>query len=1053
MCSLIYQVAWQREFRLIFGASTAASAAVIAIFIGGLGIGSLVLGRRADESRAPLRLYGRLELWIALSAAATPLLFLLARGLYVAMGGSVTLGPVLATALRLFLASLILLLPTFLMGGTLPAAARSIEPDEDRGRTLVGLLYGINTLGAVTGSLISTFLLLETFGTRLTLWLAAVVNTGIALIAMSGVVRGREGTGAMDGAARTEEEAAATSSRRKGRSRAASPDRSASAQSVQAVQSASPLRPASAPPASFVLLAAGVVGFVFFLMELVWYRMLGPILGGTVFSFGLILAVALGGVGIGGVLYALRGRDRTPTLAGFAVTCLLEAFLIALPYAFGDRIAVWAGRARMEAGGFGEVVAGWGMVASFVILPAALVAGYQFPMLIGLLGQGAHRLGRQLGLAYAANTAGSILGALAGGFGLLPLLTAPGCWMAATGLLALLGAAAALLAFRAEPRRRALVPTPVLAGAVCASFLMPGPTAAWRHSAIGAGREKIPPGWGNKLDDWLNYRRRAILREAEGIESSVAMQGSNGLNLIVNGKSDSNIKGDAQTVVWLGLLGSILHPEPKSALVIGLGTGATAGWLADVPSIEQVDVVELEPSTADVARACAAANRNVLDNPKIRMLWGDAREVLLTSERQYDIIVSEPSNPYRAGIASLFTREFYQAALARLTEDGLFLQWTQSYEIDDQTLGTIYATLLTAFPEVETWMLVPTDLCFVSSRRPVAHDGPRLKARLESEPYRGALRAAWRATTVEAFAGHYVGGTLLARTVAGTTTRINTDDRTIIEFGFARNVGVAWLQHDVALRETARRLGTDRLPLAGLELDAERVGDEHFAVYTCFGTPPKPLSYLTPGQQRRMEAHAHFTEQRLRECLAAWSGQPLAPESVTELAMLAWSLADQGDAKAEDLIARLRSLQPTEAEAVRAHLLYRQGRHGEAAAALVKTYTDLRQDPWAWNRIIQSTFADADGLVSAKPELASALFDALREPFAIHSLNEARIGLLLWIGRHVDRKRVVSVFHELEPHIPWTEEVLKFRADCYRVLNDPLAARAQKDLLTFRGRR
>src|SRR5262249_54668603 len=178
---------------------------------------------------------------------------------------------------------------------------------------------------------------------------------------------------------------------------------------------------ASAAPPAFVLTAAAVSGFAFLLMELVWYRMLAPLLGGSSFTFGLILAVALLGVGLGGALYAFRPVDRPATLAGFALTCALEAVLVAVPFALGDRVAFLAILLRpLSALGFYGLVLGWAGVATVVVLPAALVAGVQFPMLIALLGRGGAQVGRHVGQAYARDPVGAVAGPLAGGGGRPP---------------------------------------------------------------------------------------------------------------------------------------------------------------------------------------------------------------------------------------------------------------------------------------------------------------------------------------------------------------------------------------------------------------------------------------------------------------------------------------------------------------------------------------------------------------------------------------------------------------------------------------------------------
>src|SRR5688572_12991509 len=173
---------------------------------------------------------------------------------------------------------------------------------------------------------------------------------------------------------------------------------------------------------------------------------------------------------------------------------------------------------------------------------------------------------------------------------------------------------------------------------------------------------------------WTNSVRRTLLADAEGRESSIALLRDDDLGLIVNGKSDGSARRDAGTQVMAGMVAALLHPQPRTAMIVGLGTGTTAGWLAEVPSMQRVDVVELEPAVIRMAREYAAVNRDALDNAKVHVESGDARETLLVSRARYDIIFSEPSNPYRAGVASLYTREFYQAASARSEEHTSELQ-------------------------------------------------------------------------------------------------------------------------------------------------------------------------------------------------------------------------------------------------------------------------------------------------------------------------------------------------------------------------------------------
>jgi spermidine synthase len=1022
-CALAYQVAWTRGFRLTFGASTAASAAVLAVFMGGLGLGGWLLGPRADRHPRPLLFYAALEALVAALAAASPLLMAGISAVYLALGGTVVLGTWGGTAVRLALAALVLLPPTVLAGGTLGAAARSVESADDLRRRGTALLYGVNTLGALAGCVATTFLLLEALGTRATLWTAAALNLAIAAAAAA-LARGRPPLPAS--AAVPEVEAAGT--------------------------------PEAAPaPARFVLLAAAIVGFAFFLMELVWYRMLGPILGGTVYTFGLVLAVALAGIALGGILYSAARQRGTPDLHTFALTCLGESAFMALPYVLGDRLALLTLRLHPgPAAGLWAHVGGWAVVASIVILPAAVMAGVQFPVLIALLGTGRERVARHVGLAYLWNTLGAIVGSLAGGFGLLPLLSAPGCWRA----VALLLAGTGLLATLAAPRRRPAVSALALAAAAVigvALFTAHGPTAAWRHSGVGVGRVisfGAAPGSGPNADRaWLNENRRFIVWERDGVESSVALHALDSLAFVVNGKIDGNARGDAPTQVMSGLLGTLVKPgETKSTLVIGLGTGSTAGWLAAVPSIERTDVVELEPAILHVARACTAVNHDALANPRLHVVLGDAREVLTTTPQRYDIVFSEPSNPYRAGIASLFTREFYQAVKARLRPNGLFLQWVQAYDIDKDTVATILATLADVYPEVEVWQTHHRDLVLLASQEPLRHDLGVLRERMAQEPFASALRDTWRVTDVHELLGRFVAGPALARHVRDSGQRINTDDRNPVEFSFARMVAAGMF--DLAdLRRLAESLGATRPALAGAdEVDWARVLRHQIDPYTSVPrTVPIPDG-LAPADRAAAEAQVFYANGNLQDALRAFRRQPRPPRSLIEIALNAEALADEGSLDATPFIMALGSAVPAEGDAATARLALRRGRPDVATGALLSAFERYRVNPWPSPYAMARAVRLTEEIVAERPEAAAPLFESLGTPFAVRGVEQARISTRLRIASMAglwDRCR--EALAPMEPHVPWREDVLGYRVRCYTGHRDPRADAAAADLERFRA--
>src|SRR4051794_970052 len=968
-CALVYQTAWLRMFRLIFGASTAASAAVLAIFMAGLGFGGLLLGRRADRHPSPLGLYAGLEAGIAISAGLSPFLLALVEWLYVAMGGSARLGLAGSSAVRLLLSLVVLGLPTFLMGGTLPAVARAVERRADFGRRVVGQLYAVNTLGAVLGALLTTFWLLETVGIRKTIWIAALLNLLVVLAARS-----------------------------LARELPAEPGETAAETAAEEAPGEPAPWPGGLPP-----VAAALVGFAFLLMELVWYRMLGPLLGGSSYTFGLILAVALLGIGLGGLLYGAGERQRRPTLLSFATTCSLEALLIVFPFALGDRVAVLAALLRPMAGvGFLPLVGGWAAVTVLVVLPPALVAGYQFPLLIALLGSGRRRVGREVGVTYAANTLGAILGSIAGGFGLIPLLTAQGVWRLVALLLLALAAVAIFAGLRAGSSRRAAF-VPVAAGVAGLLFCAAtGPTAFWRHSPIGAGRLKTadwngPNDVRNKVEDL----RQRIVWQADGVESSVALDLSDEYAFIVNGKSDGSALADAPTQVMSGLVGAILHPNPRRALVIGLGTGSTAGWLARVPTMERVDVVELEPAITHVARVCARINQDVLANPKVHLYIGDGREFLLTTKNDYDLVFSEPSNPYRAGVASLFSQDFYKAVVQRLRPGGVFLQWLQAYELDAQVVRTAYATLGSVFPAVESWQVHHVDLLLMASREPVVHDLDRVRARVAQEPYRTALTRIWGVEGVEGFYTGFLATPSFAQAVRKAEgDALNTDDRPILEFGFARNLGRFGLFRLSDLYSLVKARHEDRPQLRGAPLDWSRVEELRVARAAYWEELlPDPEPQGDRAARLRIAARHAWTRHNFSQACGSWLAQDQPPATHADRLMLAECLAESRDPRAPQYAQLLAAEQPIETDLTLATWLAGSGRAPEAGERMLAALAAYRNDPWVFRPLVRRSLQVAVRLARENPALAPRFYEAFSQPFAVNMFRMLRLSSRIQISR------------------------------------------------------
>ena len=1042
---------------------------------------------------------------MAVASAISPFLVGIARWIYLALGGQSTLGSVGATVARLLLGALVLLVPTTLMGGTMPAAARAIASDADEGRRGVSALYGVNTFGAVLGALAANFVLLEVFGTRLTLWLVCLVNVLVGLTARM-VSRSPEPEDEKADDAKKEVRPAAekqledppdtdqpkssnttTTEGPKGESdrpegqahdaeteaeeeeeeeqeeepQVAEPAAPAAAHARQAPEKTQPngKEPVTNEPDTgdvlpaglgwFASAAAAVVGFAFLLMELVWYRMLAPLLGGSSYTFGLILAVALLGIGIGGAVYATG--SRVPTLRGFALTCGLEALFVALPFAAGDRIALLALALRpLRLFGFGGGIVSWTVVCVVVVLPASIVAGLQFPLLIGLFGRGSKKLGSHVGIAYAANTAGSIVGSVSGGFGLMPVLTALGCWKVVVYTLAVVALIAVFLSARHESGGSGLLArgfAACTAAFALLCFTAVGPTAVWRHTPIGAGRADAALSITdeNALEAWRRRQRGSIAWEAEGLESTVALGIDDSAAFIVNGKIDGNTRGDAPTQVMSGLLGALLHPAPRKAMVIGLGTGSTAGWLGAIPEMERVDVVELEPAIVRVARDCADVNQHVLENPKVRLSLGDAREVLFTSHEKYDIVFSEPSNPYRAGISSMFTREFYEAVRRSLASDGIFIKWVQSYEVDASSLHTVLTTLGSVFPSVNVWESMPGDLLLVARNDDRPIDVDLLRKRLGGEPFRTASRLVWHGATAETVLAHFVARDELVRGVIETKLgTINRDDHNALEFVYARNVGQRTQLAD-QLKALARTLHADRPGVVG-QVRLERVDELWWVDHPSSPIPSE--AGLSPQHAAYFNALVATAQKQHARALKEWRASERTSWTLAEALPISISAVAAKDPEAEKIVARLEELSPTDAHGLRAELLASSGRIDDALRASAAYFLEARGEPWVNLDILREVLNLVDTLATT-PERAQIVGPSLEAHFSVYALDRPRREIGMRIATRVSGDLCVKLADQMEPNFPWNLAALQGRVECYKKAKPERVGMAEAELSKF----
>ncbi|HNV71012.1 MAG TPA: fused MFS/spermidine synthase, partial [Candidatus Ozemobacteraceae bacterium] len=553
----------------------------------------------------------------------------------------------------------------------------------------------------------------------------------------------------------------------------------------------------------------------------------------------------------------------------------------------------------------------------------------------------------------------------------------------------------------------------------------------------------------NAIHEWKNIQRRSAIWEADGRESSVALTEANGLAFSINGKCDGNSIEDAPTQIMLGMVSALHHPSPKSAFVVGLGTGCSAGWLGAITDMERVVVAELEPMVLEVASRCAPINHAVLANPKVQVRLGDARELLLIDNQTYDLIVSEPSNPFRAGISSLFTREFYEAVNRRLAQGGLFSQWVQGYEIDVQTMKTVYATLRTVFPYVETWQTSYGDYLLICSRERLAYSRTLLEQRLKQEPWKGALWQGWRVNSVEGIFSHYVANADFVNMVHNTTNprdHLSTDDRVTVEFGLLRTMGRKNLGMMQALQVEANSNQLQKPLMRDGTIDWAEVRDQNLLALTLSNQECKTLDDPDRGFLLRVAAHTNYRRENFRGFVQNWSGQDRKPLHPGESLMLAESFARFGAPETTAMVEPAQAEFPGESQLILATYFSEIGSYSEAVACFEKGFGIFRQRPFPVEPIIRRGMEMAMNLALKHPELAPRLAESLRQPFLLSAVNELRVQAIVGLLPKLEPVLVREYCHALEPNVPWQDEFLITRRDCYKATNDPLWQQAAADV-------
>ncbi len=768
--ALVYELCWLRVITLHLGSTAIAVSLVLALFMGGLALGATLGGRIADRGVRALRLYAWIELAVSAYAFLSSRFFAAATAAVAGwLGAEGAERFVLLTTVRFLVIAALLLPPTVLMGATLPLLSRFLADRGSPGGRAAGLLYGCNTIGAFVGTVLAGFVLLPRFGLVATLAGAAAVNAAVALLALGLSLR---------------LEAVRTAAGR---------------DPGLGVRPSSPATAAGDPAdgaSPGLLVAVAASGLAFMACEVAWARVLAQVLGGSAYALTIVLATVLLGLGGGAaiVAVALRASPRAArrlffglALASGVAVCSSSAMFSRLPYWFIRLFAAW--RLDQE---FDRVLqVEWLLAGAVILLPATLMGGL-FPAAAQLAIRSAAHTGRGAGRVYAWTTVGDIAGSLGAGLVLIPTLGIRATLLVAVGLLTL--AAAAAVVSWARPRSSlaaGLASATVLALAI-------GLTPRWDEVTMSIGPYQYAAKWADALErDPSREIMRSLVKlyYEDGLTSTVAVFKSPTdayRQLQINGKVDGSDGGDMLTQRMLAHVPLLLHPRPRSALVVGLGTGCTAGSAAIHGAVEQVTAVEIERAVIDASRRLFShVNHRVHENPRARVVATDARFFLRTHPGAFDVIIATPSNPWQAGNADLFTEDYYRLGAAALTAGGVFGQWMHLYTMSPENLALLVRTFLRVFPQAYVVHVPPNDLMVIGSRGELPLDPVRLRRRFEADGVAEDLRLPTH-PNVDSFEGLlalFRLGPAGARSLAsGGDGRLHTDDLPVVAYEGPKDV-------------------------------------------------------------------------------------------------------------------------------------------------------------------------------------------------------------------------------------------------------------------------
>jgi spermidine synthase len=750
LCGLIYEVLWSRWLTLVFGNTTYAISTVVGVFMFGLALGSYECGRIVPRIKNPLKAYALVEMGMGVYAVLFLPLLSGVQGIHSILFPFIYEHTLILNITRIVLSFGVLLIPTSLMGATLPLLGQSITRSPTFVGRDIGVLYALNTFGAAAGSFSSAFLLIPALGILLTVLFGAVLNILIGL-AVWAVFKGEEGEGI---------------------------------KSPTKMLNLSPNgnRTEKVRPYTFFLFIFMVSGFLALVYEVAWSRALILVFGTSIYAFATILTTYLIGIALGSLLTGRRiDRVKNPVLLFALLQMAIGIFVFATTTIIGklpDFFLTIFSRSDLSWGIITLIEFG---VCFLIIIGPTFASGACFPIVTRLfINYRGFKVGETVADAYTFNTLGGIFGSLASGFLFIPLFGVEKSLLLGGGTNLLI---VSLLSIFLPGLKGALKfvwrVAPALGG-IAGIILLP----SWNPKVLNSGVYVYANIMANNMEAtdvnsfMADYK---LLFHREGSSATVTVfQRENVRFLRVNGKTDGGNSSDNYTQIFLGLLPVMYSKNPEKALVIGLGTGITLGSVLDYP-VKQVDCVEISPEVVEASHFFDEDNGHVLSSPRVRLHLLDGRTWLMAIKETYDLITAEPSHPWQTGNANLFTVDFFRLAINRLKEDGVFCQWLPMYHMDKEHFRLLVSSFKKVFPYVHIWMTT-TDALLIGSRQKVTTiDYVELRRRMAMPKIRERLAKLQIHSPEDFLSFFYLDNDAVVKFIKG-TTGVNSDNNPVLEF-------------------------------------------------------------------------------------------------------------------------------------------------------------------------------------------------------------------------------------------------------------------------------